>query len=126
MGVVLVVVEIQRKNKEDGEKQAKAAAEKQAIKELHEQHVAADKVRCAGWRGIWGGSVLKLWAALAHRCASRAHVQRCAATGRHQPCNECRPSPPWHDAPHVRSSCWRATWRSSDVPSTPCLLLCSN
>ncbi|PSC76876.1 optic atrophy 3-like protein [Micractinium conductrix] len=43
MGVVLVVVEIQRKNKEDGEKQAKAAAEKQAIKELHEQHVAADK-----------------------------------------------------------------------------------
>ncbi|KAL4425339.1 hypothetical protein ABPG75_009355 [Micractinium tetrahymenae] len=43
MGVALVAVEINRKNKEDAAKKEKEAAEKQAIRELHERHLSAEK-----------------------------------------------------------------------------------
>jgi len=48
IGVGVVVAELQRKNKEDSAKKEKEAAEKQAIKELHERHLATETVRgCA-------------------------------------------------------------------------------
>jgi hypothetical protein len=43
MGVALVAVELQRKNKEDSAKKAKDAADKQAIRDLHERHLQAEK-----------------------------------------------------------------------------------
>ncbi|KAL4854528.1 OPA3-like protein [Chlorella vulgaris] len=43
MGVALVAVELQRKNKEDAAKKAKDAADKQAIRDLHERHLQAEK-----------------------------------------------------------------------------------
>lgn len=43
MGVVLVVVELNRKNKDDIVKKEKEAAEKQEIKELHERHLSTEK-----------------------------------------------------------------------------------
>lgn len=44
MGVALVVVELNRKNKEDAAKKEKEAAERQAIRDLHERHLSAEKV----------------------------------------------------------------------------------
>lgn len=44
MGVALVVVELNRKNKEDTAKKEKEAAEKQAIRELHERHLSTETV----------------------------------------------------------------------------------
>ncbi|KAL4446665.1 hypothetical protein ABPG77_007909 [Micractinium sp. CCAP 211/92] len=43
MGVALVVVELNRKNKEDAAKKVKEAAEKQANRELHERHLSTEK-----------------------------------------------------------------------------------
>lgn len=45
MGIILVGVELHRKNQEDGAKKAKEAAEKEAIRDLHERHLAAERVR---------------------------------------------------------------------------------
>ena len=47
MGVALVVVELNRKNKEDAAKKEKEAAERQAIRDLHVRHLSAVKV--GGW-----------------------------------------------------------------------------
>ena len=44
MGVALLVVELNRKNKEDAAKKEKDLAEKQQIKELHERHLQTEKV----------------------------------------------------------------------------------
>lgn len=56
MGVALVVVELNRKNKEDAAKKVKEAAEKQANRELHERHLSTEKVGRAGGAGLrgWG------------------------------------------------------------------------
>lgn len=43
MGVVLLGVELHRKNKEDAVKKEKEAAERQAIRDLHERHLRAEK-----------------------------------------------------------------------------------
>ena len=45
MGVVLVAVELLRKNKEDTAKKEKEAADKEKVKQLHERHLQAEKVR---------------------------------------------------------------------------------
>jgi hypothetical protein len=44
MGVVLLLVELNRKNKEDVEKKEKERSEKAAIRDLHERHLRAEKV----------------------------------------------------------------------------------
>ena len=56
MGIVLLGVELQRKNKEDAAKKEKEAAEKAAIKDLHERHLKAEKVQGRGGagRGVGG------------------------------------------------------------------------
>ncbi|EFN57171.1 hypothetical protein CHLNCDRAFT_143552 [Chlorella variabilis] len=46
MGVVLLGVELHRKNKEDAVKKEKEAAERQAIRDLHERHLRAEKASC--------------------------------------------------------------------------------
>jgi hypothetical protein len=59
MGVVLVVVELNRKNKDDIVKKEKEAAEKQEIKELHDRHLSTEKVGLPpgsnGWVVEWVG-----------------------------------------------------------------------
>jgi bacterioferritin-associated ferredoxin len=51
MGVALLVVELNRKNKEDSAKKEKEIAEKEQIKDLHERHLQTEKVggRYCGW-----------------------------------------------------------------------------
>lgn len=44
MGVALLVVELNRKNKEDAAKKEKEVQEKEQIRELHERHLHTEKV----------------------------------------------------------------------------------
>ena len=44
MGVALLVVELNRKNKEDAAKKEKDLQEKEQIRELHERHLHTEKV----------------------------------------------------------------------------------
>lgn len=47
MGVALLMVELNRKNKEDAAKKEKEQEEKQQIRDLHERHLATEKARAA-------------------------------------------------------------------------------
>ena len=103
IGVTLVVVEITRKNKEDAAKKEKEAAEKLETKELHERHLATERVGGpaagrgwaggCGWVGRWSvgggwrviecvgmGPGLARWPdlpalPLPHPCPARAGLQ---------------------------------------------------
>lgn len=86
MGVVLLVVELSRKNKEDEAKKAKEAEEKAMIRDLHERHLAAEKVggrALGGWGGRAAGGGHQAGAAAvapgALGCTRQVHVS-CVAT----------------------------------------------
>jgi hypothetical protein len=74
VGVAVVVVELQRKNKEDAEKKVKERAEKQEIRELHERHLQTEKVhgchlRCLIRPELWFGNADACSAAVVPPCA---------------------------------------------------------
>ncbi len=103
MGIALLVVELDRKNKEDAAKKEKEQEEKEQIRELHERHLHTEKV---GWplmaadgNGCWqwllGGDVLLLQLLrlllMAVDCCCRAafaqELPRCISPLR--PCRSC-------------------------------------